>query len=158
MPPLVCGHAKQDDQQDYKAFATGLANFSTTNLINEGYGLVTDLLSEKKGGENVVSIQSAVEGFVGAMRNNFTHQVCFEWGDMYYEGELKSINTTYTMFDSVGRPIRAKVNIAIYLQDENITNGDMGYWETAYEKVFKNGSVDLSGGTAKNVAKSLLNF
>lgn len=144
---------------NYKAFASDLANFSTTNLINEGLDLVGDLVGEKLLGQSGgVGVQAAVEGFVAAMRNKYTRQVCFEWGDLYYEGEFKSVNATYTMFDSVGRPVRAKVNMAIYLQDEKITNSDLGYWETAYDKVFENGSIDLSGGTAMNVAKSVLNF
>ncbi|MBQ6442999.1 MAG: hypothetical protein IJJ13_10480 [Lachnospiraceae bacterium] len=144
---------------NYKAFASDLANFSTTNLINEGLNLVDNLVGEKLlGSSSGIGVQGAVEGFVAAMRNKYTRQVCFEWGDLYYQGEFKSVNATYTMFDSVGRPVRAKVNMSIYLQDESVSNGELGHWESAYDEVFGNGSVNLGGGTAMNVAKSVLNF
>lgn len=153
---------------NYKAFAGDLANFSSTNLVNEGVGLAEGMVSDALGGTKAVGVQSVVEGFIGAMRNKYTRQVCFEWGDLYYEGELKSINATYTMFDSVGRPVRAKVNMAIYLEDENVNNTDMGHWESAYDEIFAGGSVDLSGekmlgnvmgdGKVLGTAKSILNF
>ncbi len=152
---------------NYKAFASDLANFSTTNLIDEGLDLVGGFVSNRLGSGTDLTVQAAVEGFIAAMRNAYTRQVCFEWGDLYYEGELKSVNATYTMFDSVGRPVRAKVNMSIYLQDESVSNSDLGYWETAYDTVFENGSVDLGGttifgkkisGSTMTGVKSVLNF
>ena len=146
-------------EQTYKSFASDLANFSSTNIINQGLDVISSAVSQKLlGGSEGITVQQAVEGFVGAMRNKYTRQVCFEWGDLYYEGEMKSVNATYTMFDSVGRPVRATCNMSIYLQDENVTNSDLGYWETAYDEVFGGGSLDLSGGKALTAAKSLLNF
>ena len=148
---------------NYKAFASDLANFSTSNLINEATDLAGDLIGEKLlGGSAGISVQAAVEGFIAAVRNPYTRKIAFEWGDMYYRGEFKSVNATYTMFDSVGRPVRAKVSMSIYLQDTSVTDSDLGYWEMAYDQVFEDeknkDGVNLSGGTGMNVAKSILNF
>lgn len=144
---------------NYKAFAADLANVSSTNLINEATDLAGDLLATKVlGGNGGIGVQAAVEGFIAAMRNEYTREVAFEWGDLYYMGEFKSVNATYTMFDSVGRPVRAKVNMAIYLEDEKVTNSDLGIWETAYDTVFENGSINLGGTAIGNAAKSIINI
>ncbi len=144
---------------NYKAFASDLANFSSTNLINEGLNLANNVVGEKLLGNSGIGVQAAVEAFIAAVRNPGTRLVCFEWGDMYYKGELKSVNATYTMFDSVGRPVRAKVSMSIYLEDENISERDLGVWEVAYHDAFEGEkALDLSGGTLKTVAGSVFNF
>ena len=148
-------------EHTYRAFASDLGNLSTTNLIDTGVDLAMRAVTtaNKLGGNEGLGVQPAVEGFVGAMRNKYTRQVCFEWGDLYYEGELKSINATYTMFDSVGKPVRAKVDMSLYLLDDKVKGGDMGHWEQAYDLIFKNSNVlDLGGSAIGNAAKSLINF
>ncbi len=85
------------------------------------------------------SIQIIVEGFIGALRSPFTRRVAFAWGDLLYEGILKNVNASYTLFDTSGRPVRAEVQLSIYLMDPEIKPGDrpsLGYWQAAYDDAF----------------------
>lgn len=94
-------------------------------------------------------VQVVVEGFIGALRNPATRQVCFEWGDLYYEGLLKSVRGKYTLFDAIGHPARAEVDLSIYLRDPTVKNDNgkrnLGYWQNAYEKAFSTSSSYVSG-------------
>ncbi len=97
-----------------------------------------------------IHVETVVEGFCAAVRNNLTQQVCFQWGNMYYEGLCKSANATYTLFDASGQPTRATVDFSIYLYDQEVKRlGDsyeMGYWMNAYKKVFSSDSTFGSWG------------
>ena len=39
--------------------------------------------------------------------------ICFEWGDMAFSGGLSALDVDYTLFDSDGTPMRAKVDVTI---------------------------------------------
>lgn len=88
-----------------------------------------------------VSVQTAVEGFIGAVRGKYTKQVCFEWGTMIYEGVCKTVTARYTLFDALGVPTRAEVDLSIYLWEEDARAGEggvysLGTWEQAYKDAF----------------------
>ena len=83
-----------------------------------------------------VPLQTEVEGFTAALRDPHTRGVKFCWGPMEYAGVLRQVVANYTMFDLYGRPVRATVDLQIYLRDESVTATDMGYWEEAYERAF----------------------
>ena len=71
------------------------------------------------------------------MRNENTREICFEWGEFKYEGLLSRINATYKMFDINGNPIRAEVDMVMYLLDmEVMGNKGVDYWEDAYYDAF----------------------
>ncbi len=102
-----------------------------------------------------VSVETVVEGFIGAVRGAKTKHVCFDWGKMSYEGILKSVNANYTLFDAIGQPTRAEVDFSIYLYDEDVRKMgegyEMGYWKDAYQNVFnKNSTFGTLGQTAAN--------
>ncbi|MCR5054149.1 MAG: hypothetical protein K6A69_04835 [Lachnospiraceae bacterium] len=89
------------------------------------------------------SVQVVVEAFIAALRNNKTRRLRFQWGEMCYEGVLNRLNTTYTMFDILGRPTRAEVEMTIYLADPSIDEGadkndsdKDNYWRKAYFRAF----------------------
>ena len=86
-----------------------------------------------------VSVQQTVEAFIAIMRNENCRMVCFEWGDLKYEGSLRRLNTEYTMFDITGAPIRAKVRMSIYLvetSDSVLRDYSNGHWFDAYHEAF----------------------
>ncbi len=94
------------------------------------------------------SVQVTVEGFIGALVNNKTKEVAFGWGDhLFYEGILKNVNASYTVFDTAGRPVRADVQLSIYLRDKEfegkekpVQNPSLGIWQDAYDKAFSDNS------------------
>lgn len=81
------------------------------------------------------SVQAQVEGFIGALRNNHTRRVTFNWGKLSYEGVLNYMNAEYTMFSIHGRPVRAHVDIGILCSDKNMTSED-GQWKKKFEAAF----------------------
>lgn len=87
-----------------------------------------------------ISVQAAVEGLIGVLRNPNTRQVCFSWGSLRYKGTLRQVDATYTMFDMLGRPVRAQVALSIYLMDEEIKKSGkknaLGMWASAYNSAF----------------------
>ncbi len=121
------------------AFPTDMVSLSTTqaarSIIKAG---------KKLFGSEKPSVQIMVEGFIGALRNVNTRKVAFDWGPMFYEGILKNVNASYTLFDASGRPVRAEVQFSIYLIDPEIGVKDnewrMGYWQLKYEKAFSSSS------------------
>lgn len=58
-----------------------------------------------------------VEGLLAAVRNPFTRQASFNWGEMYYKGRVTGIQVSYEMFSKDGVPVRAKVSLTMKLED-----------------------------------------
>lgn len=111
-------------------------------LLNEGNGEnkssnknATDNEEQK----NRPSVQVIVDAFTATMRNENTRRLCFEWGEFYYEGIVRRMNTTYTMFDILGNPTRAEVAMTIYLVDEDSKETN-DYWKDAYYAAFIEGN------------------
>lgn len=81
---------------------------------------VTGLFSDK------LSARHIVELLIGATIFNSTRWIGFAWGEMSFWGELTGVDATYTMFDTEGEPVRAKVGITIREDAVNITNYNPG--------------------------------
>ena len=47
------------------------------------------------------------------IKNPYIRQVTFCWGKMYYKGIIKRISTEYTMFNALGIPVRATVDMTM---------------------------------------------
>lgn len=86
-------------------------------MMNKTSKDVTVGLFKKK-----ASVRHMVELLVGAAVFTSTRWVGFAWNDMLFWGELVNVNATYTMFDTEGEPVRAKVMIRIRQEQVNITN------------------------------------
>ena len=59
------------------------------------------------------SVQPEIESFLSMIKNPYIRQVTFCWGKMYYKGIVKRISTEYTMFNALGIPVRATVDMTI---------------------------------------------
>ena len=87
-------------------------------------------------GSKTCSVQTQVEAFIGALRSYNTRQVTFIWGDMCYSGILNRVVSQYTMFNVVGAPIRAIVDLSIVCADGSDPNAKMDDWYDAYGAAF----------------------
>lgn len=123
----------QVDPQD--AFMADKLTASWTSII-EG---VTKAGLIGAGKKEPCSVQKQVEAFIGALRSPNTRQVVFSWGNMCYTGVLNKVIAHYTMFNVVGAPVRATVDLSIVCADEKDENS-MGAWYTAYKNAFEGGS------------------
>lgn len=115
--------------------------------------LVTDPLMEL--GTKVVnaargkkySVQPQVEGFIAALRNPRTRNITFRWNKLCYSGVLNYLDANYTMFSTMGRPIRATVDLGINCVDEDLGEANMGIWAQHYKKAFEGVSTNLESVT-----------
>lgn len=101
------------------------------------------------------SVRPQVEGFIGALRNNYTRKITFYWGNMSYSGVLTDVSAQYTMFSTDGNPIRANVNLGILCTDESISDNYMGQWQESFKKVFGNDDTTDLGSKLQNVGNIL---
>ena len=102
------------------------------------------------------SVRPQVEGFIGALHDENTRKITLSWGKMSYKGILGGVDAEYTMFNMRGNPIRAVVNLSIFLVDTRVKDNDMGVWQESYDKIFGNGSTSLRTGV--DHAGNLLNI
>ncbi len=132
-----------DQVSNTAAFQQDLLTISSSRGIQTGAKIAGDMVGSLLGGGKPQSLQVTVEAFIAALRNDKTRMVCFEWGELMYEGMLRQVNTNYTMFDMLGNPVRAEVSLVIYLMEtseKGISDYTNRYWQVAYEEAFINGN------------------
>lgn len=83
------------------------------------------------------SVRRQVEGIISLLMLKRTRQVIFVWNNMFFHGELLSVDANFTMFNKVGNPIRAQVNVQIQQSNNNATfKSDLEYWDEVLDTVF----------------------
>ncbi len=117
----------------FKNYST-IAETAANKVLNAKFK--DNAFAQKYLGVQPVSVQTAMDAFIGAIRSTHTRRVCFSWNHMNYEGNLISVRSTYTMFDLYGRPIRGNVNLQIRIADPDQDEVCMGYWQDAYDSAF----------------------
>jgi hypothetical protein len=126
-----------DEVNLYDSFMSEKAN---TGLATMATNLASMNAIGKKG--KVWSVKPYVEGFIGALRNSYTRSVGFQWGKFSFNGQLRFVRATYTMFSTSGRPVRAKVSLRLASKLQGKTMGD---WEKALQEAFGGDESDFSG-------------
>ena len=139
-----------DDYERTQAFMSEKAT-DTSAWVRTGVDGIVTAVTKK-----TYSVRPQVEGFVGAIRGNYTRKVNFYWGTMKYSGEIISVGAEYTMFSTDGNPIRANVNLGILLVDETLDYKNMGQWQLSYKKVF--GEEKTNAGSALQNVGNLINI
>ena len=114
------------------AFEQDMLTISSTRLVSELGGEISkDIFGSPQ------SVQVVTEAFIGMLRNPHTRRICFQWAEFEYEGVVRWVNVNYTMFDMNGNPIRAEVDLRMYLVDPDVDSSDSGgYWYDAYYAAF----------------------
>lgn len=64
----------------------------------------------------VHSVIPVVEGFLTMIEDSYVRRIAFCWGTQYYEGVLESVSAEYELFDPLGTPMRAKVDLDIKMK------------------------------------------
>ena len=107
-------------------------------------------------GKKTPTVQQTVEGFIAAIRSQYTRIITFSWGKMIYAGTLNTVNAQYTMFNMQGQPIHATMDLTILCVQDDIAANTMGVWMNAYKKAFSGQSFDAVRGV--QTASNLLNL
>lgn len=138
-----------DETDNFTAFPGDIMGFNVSNVGGTAINMGLRKLSGRP------SVQTTVEGFLGAIRNEYTRRVAFCWGNMLYSGYVNRVNTRYTVFNPSGKPIRATVDLSIICADESVDGKSLGYWQDKYEEFF---DADKSYSGARNGIVNLSNF
>lgn len=142
-----------DNVYNQDAFMSDKFTLGATNLAKGAASAITRQSSD-------YTIRTQVEGFIAALRNERTRKVAFTWSSLCYEGLLNSLDTTYTMFNPDGEPIRAVVNMTILCLEREImmlAPETMNPWRDMYQELFLNDSSSSYVHTAQKVG-NLLNI
>ncbi|MBQ9866295.1 MAG: hypothetical protein IJM34_04680 [Lachnospiraceae bacterium] len=103
--------------------------------ISNGVDMAKDMVANLSGN---VSVRTRVEGLISLLMLKRTRQIIFVWGNMFFHGELLSVNANYTMFNKKGNPIRATASIQIQQTNGNATfKSDTAYWDEVLDDVFE---------------------
>jgi hypothetical protein len=78
------------------------------------------------------TVQPIVEGFIGALRNDKTRLIRFEWAEFCFTGWLSHLSCEYVMFSPSGKPIRAFVNLRLKCDLDSDRTG----WLADYKNMF----------------------
>lgn len=101
------------------------------------------------------SVADAANGIVAMLLSPVTRQVGFHWGELSFDGVVKQASVNYTMFNKVGNPILAEVQLEIV--QEIARQEAKIYWNNAFTKVFS-GDVDSAQFGGKSDAQSASNI
>ena len=83
------------------------------------------------------SVKKPVEGLISLLMTKETRQIIFVWNNMFFHGELISVNANFTMFNKLGNPIRATVDLQIQQTNGDETfASDKQYWDDAFDAAF----------------------
>ncbi len=108
------------------------------------------------------TVRTKVEGLIAALFSPVTRKMMFCWAGMIFPGDLLQVNAKYTMFNKIGNPIRATVDITLQQGKEDLLQEQNSAWGKAFTKVFgEKGANAVVGGASKwDQAKNnaLLNF
>jgi hypothetical protein len=64
------------------------------------------------------SVQPEVEQFLAIIKKHYSRGITFYWGTVSYTGIVKSINAEYVLFNALGIPTRANVDLTMMMMTE----------------------------------------
>ncbi|MBE5913394.1 MAG: hypothetical protein E7274_04990 [Pseudobutyrivibrio ruminis] len=106
-------------------------------------------------GRDYYNIAPIVDGLCSLCHDFETQYVIFAWGKMAFYGILEEVNADYVMFDTDGKPIRAKVSVGIRQSgkttkdegEESFLSKSQQYWDDVYKNYFGKGNQEIQIGT-----------
>ncbi len=83
------------------------------------------------------SVKKQVEGLISLLMKKEYRQLIFVWNNMFFHGELLSVNANFNMFNKQGNPIKAVVDLEIQQSNGNATfASDKQYWNDVFDEVY----------------------
>ena len=97
---------------------------------------------KKRWGKTKYSVRVPVEGLLSLLNFRRSRQVIFFWSNMFFHGQLTSVNANYTMFNKLGDPVMAKVGITIEQgNDTSLYESDNYAWDQSFSAMFGSAGV-----------------
>ena len=131
-------------------------SFMMSNLapnIGNAVGWGMDIANTLKDG---YSVKQQMDGIMSLLTRTYTRNVLFFWAKMCFRGELCSVNSHYTMFNTVGSPVRGEIQLTIRQSEDPAAKYENKYWDKAFTTAF--GDSGLSSLTkAGNKGAGIIN-
>lgn len=118
----------EENHQDAFMFDK-FTNLSAGAVVSDVAGAVKNA---KAGG---YSVKEQVEAMIAMLTQSETRQVVFYWSQMVFAGEVVSLDAQYTMFNTLGNPIRAVVRLSLQESEEGSS-----YWNNALDRFGREGN------------------
>lgn len=94
-------------QSGQKEVATSFAE-NPAPSISVSFRLIFDKTTDKN-----ADVQPDVQQFLALVQDPYVRQVAFCWGDLSYKGLLKNVEAEYVIFNALGTPTRATINLTL---------------------------------------------
>ncbi len=118
---------------------------SVAGAYETATSILNNSMSKSKWGGMVgggYSVQVPVEGLLSLLHFKRTKQVIFVWSDMFFHGELTTVSAQYKMFNKLGHPVLATVDISIDEPDDTARYAsDTESWRKAFDALFGNAGI-----------------
>ena len=119
------------------------------NVVNAGMNIATKV----NGG---YSVKPQMDGIMSLLTREYTRHVLFFWAKMCFQGELSSVSSHYTMFNTSGNPVRGEIRLTIRQSTDPAAKYENTYWEKAFNTTFVESTTTGFISTA-NTAASVIN-
>ncbi|MBQ7706668.1 MAG: hypothetical protein IJT72_02675 [Lachnospiraceae bacterium] len=121
-----------EDVNVQNAFMSENLNPTAGNLVDMAGNVIRTIADDN------YSIKNQVEGLVSLLVSNNTRRIVFFWSEMFFHGVVESVDATYTMFNKLGDPIKATVNLTIrQAASGDEYKSDAEYWDKSLKQIFK---------------------
>ena len=113
-------------------------------------------------GTGTHSVKPQMDGIMSLLTREYTRHVLFFWAKMCFQGELSSVSSHYTMFNTSGNPVRGDIRLTIRQSEDPSAKYENSYWEKAFTKAFGESNeatfTSASGTASKLLNNSILNL
>ncbi len=123
---------------------------NTAATVGNAVSAVADLAKKN------YSVKPQIDGILSLLTRDYTRHVLFFWAKMCFQGELSSVSSHYTMFNTSGNPVRGVVRLTIRQSEDPAAKYENTYWEKAFTKAFGESNA-VTSVSAGNTAASILN-
>lgn len=116
-------------------------SFMMSNMAPTVSNAVTAVMDLAHSGESKYTVKPQMDGIMSLLTRTYTRHVLFFWAKMCFQGELCSVSSHYTMFNTVGNPVRGEIRLTIRQSPNPAAKYENSYWEKAFTKAFGESNV-----------------
>ncbi len=173
--PVNMGDASTNQlRQNYEPEATTMSvqllfdavnvydSFMMSNMALTAGNAVSTVMDLAHSGERKYTVKPQMDGIMSLLTRTYTRHVLFFWAKMCFQGELSSVSSHYTMFNTVGNPVRGEIRLTIRQSQDPAAKYENSYWEKAFTKAFGESNVSTftksAGRSAGVLNNSILNL
>ena len=132
-------------------------SFMMSNMALTAGNAVSTAMDLAHSRERKYTVKPQMDGIMSLLTRTYTRHVLFFWAKMCFQGELCSVNSHYTMFNTVGNPVRGEIRLTIRQSPNPAAKYENSYWEKALTKVFGESNVATVTKSASRSASVLNN-